>query len=495
MSISEDAAGITIRNSTGTNAVSIATTGATELTIAGDLKFSSHNLNLNENQALGFRLENLSSAPTAGNAGRLIWNTTSSAIQFDDGAAFQTFSATGLSGLTSSQIEFATGSTTIGGDANFTWDNTNKIFVLGGSATTRHSHTAGTLATGTNAVVLTATHPSSSSTETGVLETITSAGTGVVNKIARALTFAAGYTSAGTSTALQLTNSVAGTGASLSLGTSVTIPLGNLGLNVAVNASTATGYNICSFNEAANSLTNVGSIGKATTATNATNNVGVIGSARSATNNVAGYFTLSSTDTPTFTSAALIADNGATGSSVFVGKVNGTAKVSVDGTGNLLTDTVLPQTSAGTIAHTSNGGVSVKAGNGTQGVLIRTLQVTTTNTASATEMTFDGSSATGSNTLQLANNTAHLYVVWITARGTAGTNSGLQDAWRLEFLVNGDTGTAAEIGTTGKTIIAKDVAGWDVTVTVTSSRVQVNAVGDAASTINWVAVVQEIIAQ
>jgi len=47
-----------------------------------------NNIDFNLNQAQEFVLENLASDPTAGNTGRLIYNTTSSKVKVDDGTAF-----------------------------------------------------------------------------------------------------------------------------------------------------------------------------------------------------------------------------------------------------------------------------------------------------------------------------------------------------------------------------------------------------------------------
>jgi len=47
-------------------------------------------LDLNGNELVDARAENLSSAPTAGNAGRSIFNTSTGMIQVDNGASFQT---------------------------------------------------------------------------------------------------------------------------------------------------------------------------------------------------------------------------------------------------------------------------------------------------------------------------------------------------------------------------------------------------------------------
>lgn len=101
--IIRDSDGLSIKNDGATQSVNLKTTGSSELTITGTVKISG-NIDLNENQALNFRLENLSSAPGAGNIGRLFVRTDTSPkkIQFDDGSAIHDItygsSVSGLSG-------------------------------------------------------------------------------------------------------------------------------------------------------------------------------------------------------------------------------------------------------------------------------------------------------------------------------------------------------------------------------------------------------------
>lgn len=96
----QDDSGFTIQNAATTNSVNITASSTTELTIDGILKFASgRNLNLNENQALGFRVENFTgSDPSPGNAGRLIFRTDTTAFKVDDGTAFQTLATSSFSG-------------------------------------------------------------------------------------------------------------------------------------------------------------------------------------------------------------------------------------------------------------------------------------------------------------------------------------------------------------------------------------------------------------
>lgn len=58
-------------------------------------------INFNETQGLGFRTENVTADPTAGNSGRLIYNSTSNLLKVDNGSSFVSIAGTGVNTLTS----------------------------------------------------------------------------------------------------------------------------------------------------------------------------------------------------------------------------------------------------------------------------------------------------------------------------------------------------------------------------------------------------------
>lgn len=178
---------------------------------------------------------------------------------------------------------------------------------------------AGTLTDGANALSINATMPSTIvTTNTAVNVQITSAGSSAFSNRAFNVDYLAGYTGTGLTSAARIVNAAAGTGSAL------LNAAGNLGANIAATGTT-TGYNIAGYNAASNGDVNVGSFGKAVVAKNAATNIGVTGFALNTGTtpiNIGGYFGLQSTD-PVFTSAALMADNGATTDPILVLRDNG----------------------------------------------------------------------------------------------------------------------------------------------------------------------------
>jgi len=171
---------------------------------------------------------------------------------------------------------------------------------------------------------------------------VTSAGS-AGSQLAMAIGFAAGYTGTRTATALEIDNIVNGTGNDLRLSTSFTEPLGNGGIaafSAGLGAGCLTCLNFGGMDEAEGGLLNIARLAKATISAggggfpanpaNSTN----IGVASFALNTgggtpiqIAGYFGLRNT-TPTFASAALVADNGTTSSDIFVA-IDGTTPTNV----------------------------------------------------------------------------------------------------------------------------------------------------------------------
>jgi hypothetical protein len=203
-----------------------------------------------------------------------------------------------------------------------------------GTITTNFLNVTGTLST------------ASSSYSAGVRFDITGAGTSTNSNIGTQLILRAGYTGSGISAAYYSSQLSAGTGNDLSLTSTIDVdPAGNVG-SVFKAIGTTTGANIGGYYEVANGILNIGVVSKSTAVKNSATNIGVLGIALNTGTTpiqVGGFFGLMNT-TPTFTSAALMADNGSTTSDIFVARDNGTDVFSVSDGGTVNTQNIYPIT-------------------------------------------------------------------------------------------------------------------------------------------------------
>lgn len=193
---------------------------------------------------------------------------------------------------------------------------------------------------------------------TGIGNTFTVTGNNINPSLAEGLrvSLTAGFTNAGPTIGAEVYNASAGTGTNLKLATSFSNALGNAGVNAFAHATT-TGYNIGGYYEALGGNINVGAIGKAITAKASATNVGVIGvglNTGATPIQVGGYFALDGSDTPTFTSAALMCDNGSTTSNIFAARDNGTIVWSI-ADGGTLTAAEAANIAFGTVTGTKIG--------------------------------------------------------------------------------------------------------------------------------------------
>ena len=115
-------------------------------------------------------------------------------------------------------------------------------------------------------------------------------------------------------------------------------------------------------------------------------------------------------------------------------------------------------------------------------------RITTTNTASVTEMFLDGASVR----LTLLDADAWFFNIMVVARGTAGTNDNSAGGWELKGVIKRIDTTTSLVGTVIKTIIGEDIGAWDVNVDAQDHYLRIQVTGDATSTINWVARIQMV---
>lgn len=183
--------------------------------------------------------------------------------------------------------------------------------------------------TTSNFLNVTATLPTVLTAEAdGVNFQITSAGSSSQGVVAFKAFLLAGYTGSAYTVGSFVNNLVAGTGTG-----SWTLGNANYGTS-GQTLGIATGHNIGNSAAAGGSSSlNIAGLNTAFFTTNSPAiNVGSASLALNATVNVGGFFGLMAT-APTLTSAALIADNGATSSPPFLARVNGTAKFEIDANG------------------------------------------------------------------------------------------------------------------------------------------------------------------
>jgi hypothetical protein len=149
---------------------------------------------------------------------------------------------------------------------------------------------------------------------------------------------AAGYTGNSGTSAMEFVNLTAGTGTNPFSGTG----RANYGLLGDSRAST-NGTNVGAYLQGIQGKKNYGIIGLAPLSLNSpTDNIGVLGFALGATNNVGGFFSLFENTEPTFESAALIADNAAQTSPIFLARDNGTKVFVINDGGNVGIGTTVP---------------------------------------------------------------------------------------------------------------------------------------------------------
>ncbi|MDO8630545.1 MAG: hypothetical protein Q7R41_08625, partial [Phycisphaerales bacterium] len=190
--------------------------------------------------------------------------------------------------------------------------------MTGNTAVSNMLHVTGTLPT------------TNTATAQAVNIDITSAGSSAQAQYALGSNLKAGFTGNSLSVAGLFVNDAAGVGTAPFTGGAA-----NYALYGNADGSTGTGYNVGQFGVALQGLKNFGMMGTAPNASaNSNTNVGVVGFAASETVNVGGFFGLRTTE-PTWTSAALVADNGAVASPIFLGQDNGSTVFTIADGGNV----------------------------------------------------------------------------------------------------------------------------------------------------------------
>lgn len=399
-----------------------------------------------------------------------------------------------VTGGTAGSVLFINPTATLAQDnTHFYYDSTNKDLILTATVSQTTNLQEWRLSTGTPYVkigppnlsvdsttnsffAITATMPSTASGDqqwVGNYQHITTQGITSTAQVGEYVDLLAGYTGSSPTLAIFGVNRVSSTGTNLRLNASTGTPGGNTGA-MGASLGTTTGWNFGVVGGAKEGSENFGVFGKAVDAKASTLNVGVMGIALNtgaSPTHVGGYFGLQVT-TPTFASAALMADNGVTTSDIFVARDNGTAiftiadggSITVGGgnisgvgtiTANTLSDGAGTTITGGTVTATTitDGTLSINVGNITSAV-----SVTATTLSDGGGSSMNGGIVTGST---LTDGTASM---------TAGTISDGAGA-----TMAGGTVTATTL-TDGTTIM--NAGNIYNAISITSSAVSATTLSD-----------------
>lgn len=220
-----------------------------------------------------------------------------------------------------------------GASSSFVWDFTNSRLGIGITIPTHKVEVvAGILTDGQNALKITATMPTTiTATNYAVDFQITSAGSSSQTNGALNVSILPGYTGTQSTNAINITNTVTGGSTDVTLFGQKQMAgfMGSSGSN--------SGTNTGNLGSASNALLNIGLFGMAITAKNSGANIGTLGAASNTGTSpiqIGGYFQLG-TGNPTFTSAALMIDNGSTTDPIFLARDNGTAVFTIADGGSI----------------------------------------------------------------------------------------------------------------------------------------------------------------
>lgn len=256
-----------------------------------------------------------------------------------------------LPSLTTGSVLFSNGTTIAQDNVNFNYTSSSQILQVGSVSTGGQAIIkikGGVLGGATlvdNFLNITGTLPT---VLTGNVRAIniqlTTAGSSSFTTTGARVALASGYTGSSQTNTWQTVNNVAGTATS-----AWNFGAANYASTNNTNGTT-TGNNVGSLSNALGSSSlNMGAGGYATSGTNSpTLNVGIVGMALNATTNIAGVFILGNSAPTLGTSAAILGDNGATGSNILDLRINGTPTFTVGGAGHVLVEGVTSTGAIGT---------------------------------------------------------------------------------------------------------------------------------------------------
>gem|GEM_PF-5786633 len=338
----------------------------------------------------------------------------------------------------------------------------------------------GTLSDQVQGFKLSATLPATPTADTpGVYLNIASAGSANYSVEGLRLLLNAGYTGSYTTRGGLFVSYVAGT--QNTFAATFNGIGGNFGFTGATD-STTTGNNIAGYGQARGGNRSIGLIGLATTDKNSATNIGVAGFGRNTGTSpvqIGGYFSLEN-GTPTFESAALVADNSNQTSPIFLARDNGSTVFTIKDGGNVGIGTTSP---GSTLQVNGNAVIGYSANTSTTGSLAISgnVGIGTTSPGSKLEVytNTDGTAGITSRTSNSAN-----FIANMTASGLFGQFQGQRNGAIKYYLGMDSTDDFAILNSIAGVVLNVDTSGTTNGVGIGTDTLNLIGNGGTQTTLN-----------
>lgn len=342
-----------------------------------------------------------------------------------------------LSALTAGRVLIAGTAGLITDDAAFTYSAANNSLSI----------VSGAMTSAVPSLTITGTLSSTNAEQTGVSFIVTGSGSGVAAvQNALRVGLSAGYTGGASTFGIQLTNASAGTGTGASVQASA-----NYGIAAFVSGTTA-GDNAGVSGAAANGNRNFGGAFIAPTNKAGATNGGVVGLGLNGGGGGAlqfgGYFALLAS-TPTYASAALIANNGAQTDPIFIAQNNGTAVFTIADDNSVTITGILTGTAGAPLIINAPAGQQLQMT--APGSLVLTGAMTVSSTLTSTGGFFTGAGRIGATTEAFGAGTAYALTNSAAAIDFGTTDPAIVIPQAGTYLISGQVNLAYN----GATVVAE----------------------------------------